>query len=59
MNMAFVTDNTNTEKSVFWLYVLKIILMLALVIPFILLTVILVIRVMILWIVIPVSPFLF
>ena len=59
MNMAFATDNTNTQKATFWLYVLKIILMLALVIPFILLAVILFIRLMILWVVIPLSPILF
>jgi hypothetical protein len=59
MNMAFVADNTNTDKSTFWLFVIKVILMLALVIPFVLLCVILVIRIMVLWIVIPLSPVLF
>ena len=59
MNMAFVADNTNTDKSTFWLFVIKVILMLALVIPFVLLCVILVIRIMVLWVVIPLSPILF
>lgn len=59
MNMAFVSDNTNWENTTFWLFFVKLVLMLALVIPFILLTIILVIRLMVLWIVIPLTPFLF
>jgi len=59
MNTAFIFDNTNTDKATFWLFVIKSILMLALIIPFILLCIILVIRLMILWIVIPLSPILF
>ncbi len=59
MNMAFVANNTDTEKVTFWLYVLKIILMLALVIPFIVLCIVVVIRVMVLRAIIPLSPFLF
>lgn len=54
MNTEFLNDNTNSSFTI--LFIIRIVILLILIIPFILLSVIFVIRVLVFWVVIPLSP---
>ena len=59
MNWLFLTDNTNQQEWILSMYILRILLLLALIIPFFVLSIILIVRVMLLWLIIPLSPVIF
>lgn len=59
MNWAFLQDSTNSQLSSVLIMIIKMWLLFVLIIPFILLSLILIVRVVILWVFIPLSPFLF
>ncbi len=57
MNGSFLVDNTNNNINNFLLTSVKLLLIIVLIVPFILLSLMLVVRVVVLWVIIPLSPF--